>query len=687
MRCSSILFAGVILGLGTLGGQTLAGDANKPGFGSWGFDLDGMDKTIQPGDDFWRYADGNWMKTNQIPADRSRWGSFDILRAKSEDDVREIINDVTSHPQAPGSNEQKVADFYSSYLDTDAIEAKGLKPFQGDLDRIDSLKSYEDVAALMADPGVPSNTPIAVGFFNSLDDKNPDKYVVDVLQAGLGLPDRDYYLKDDKRFVETRAAYKAYIQKMLGLAKYPKAAAAADAIMTLETKIAEAQWSVEKQRDPNAAYKPKTAAEIKAMAPEFPWDATLAAGGLENQDVFIVRTDEPVVKLAKLFRATPLATWRSYLTFHYLNAQADILPVAFDDASFEFNGTTLTGQPQKRVRWKRAVLALSGNFGEQPLAEAVGSIYVKRHFTPKAKAQMQKLVNNLLAAYKKRIATLDWMSPETRKVAIRKTETVRVKIGYPDKWRDYTKLEIKAGDAYGNRRRASEWNWKRQASRLAQKADKGEWGMAPQTVNAYYNQFWNEIVFPAAILQPPFFDPYADPAINYGGIGGTIGHEMGHGYDDQGAKYDEKGILHTWWKPEDEDRFNAKVAALAKQYSSYEPLPGLHINGNQTSGENIGDLAGAAVSYEAYLISLKGKTPPVLDGFTGAQRFFLGWAQVWRSLIRDDALRVALTSDVHSPAQFRCIGPLRNVDAWYDAFGIKPGQKLYLAPKDRVHIW
>ena len=685
VAATAVAATALAAGLTAVNFQADAAARGKPEIGTWGFDLTAMDRSVQPGDDFFRYAGGNWMKNTQIPPDRSRWGSFNILSAKSETDVKNLVNDVSSRKQASGSPEQKVADFYSSYMDTKAIDAMGLKPFQADLDRLAALKSHEDVAAAIGEPGLPSNSPIGMGF--GLDDKNPDRYSVDVVQAGLGLPDRDYYLKPDAKFAETRTKYRAYIEQMLKLANYPNAGPAADAIMAVEMKIAELQWPIEKLRDVELSYNPKSLAALKAAAPEFAWDEALKASGIPSQNFFLLRNPEPVAGLAKLFRATPVETWRAYLTFHYLNAQADIMPTAFDDAAFEFNGKVITGQPQKRDRWKRAVLALSGNFGEKPLGLAVGQIYVKQHFTPEAKAQVKQLVANLLAAYRKRIATLEWMTPETRQAAMRKAETVRVKIGYPDNWRDYSALQIKAGDAYGNRKRASMWDWNRQASRLANKTDKSEWGMSPQTVNAYYNQVWNEIVFPAAILQAPFFDPNADPAVNYGAIGGVIGHEMGHGYDDQGAKSDENGILHSWWKKEDEERFATKVKSLSAQYSKFEPLPGLHVNGDFTSGENIGDLGGLTVAREAYQISLGGKTPAVLDGFTGEQRVFLGWAQVWRSNIREEALRAQVTSDVHSPAEYRCNGVVRNIDGWYDAFSVKPGDKLYVKPEDRVHIW
>jgi len=664
---------------------SFAAPTGKPQIGAWGVDLAGMDRSVKPGDDFYRYAGGTWMKTTQIPADRTRWGSFSILAAKSEQDVKDLVQQVSSHTNAAGTPEQKVADFYASYMDTKAIDAAGLKPFQADLARIAAVKTVDDVAGLMGDPSLAGQAPIAWGF--GLDDKNPDRYSVDIVQSGLGLPDRDYYLKQDPKFVETVAKYRAYVEQMLKMANYPDAAKAADAIVAVERKIAEIQWPNEKLRDVELAYNPRTLAELKKSVPDFPWDAALKAGGLSGQNFFLLRNPEPVAKLATLLKATPIETWRAYFTFHYLNTQADIMPTAFDDASFEFNGRVLQGQQQKLDRWKRAVQALSGNYGERPLGLAVGQIYVKTHFTPEAKAQVREIVDNLLASYRDRIEHLEWMSPETRKVAMRKAQTVRIKIGFPDNWRDYSALEIKAGDAYGNRVRSAVWDWKRQASRLQQKTDKSEWGMSPQTVNAYYNPTWNEIVFPAAILQPPFFDPNADPAVNYGGIGGVIGHEMGHGYDDQGAKSDENGVLHVWWNKQDIDRFQVKVKALSAQYSKFEPLPGLHVNGDFTSGENIGDLGGLTVSHAAYLLSLKGKTPPVLDGFTGDQRFFLGWAQVWRQIQRDEALRVQVTSNEHSPAEYRCNGVVRNVDAWYDAYSVKAGDKLYLAPTERVHIW
>ncbi len=462
---------------------------------------------------------------------------------------------------------------------------------------------------------------------------------------------------------------------------------AAKKVFELETAIAQRQWPLEKQRDRVLTYNPRTKAELLKAFPQFPWEPMLKSCGLDRQEQFVVSEIGAVADLAKLFRTTPVSTWQAYLTFHYLNSSADIMPEEFDKAHFDFFGKVISGSQVQRDRWKRAIGVLNGPRGGATLAEALGSIYVKKHFSPEAKAQVTELVHNLLAAYQDRIRNSDWMSPETRVAAIRKAQTVRIKVGYPDKWRDYSKLEIRAGDAAGNRARCSVFDWNRIVSRINDKTDKDEWGMGPQTVNAYYNPSFNEIVFPAAILQPPYFDQNADPAVTYGGVGAVIGHEMGHGYDDQGAKSDENGVLRTWWKKEDEDRFRVRTKALAAQYSAYSPVPGLHINGEFTSGENMGDLGGLSVALEAYKISLKGKAAPVLDGFTGEQRFYLGWAQAWRSVTREELLRMQVTSDFHSPDEYRVNGIVRNIDGWYDSFQVKDGDKLYLKPQERVRIW
>ena len=656
------------------------GEAGKPQIGPWGFDLAGMDRTIKPGDDFFGYSGGAWMKNTPIPPDRSSWGPFFVLRANAEKDVKAIVEEVASRSNPPGSIEQKVADYYTSYLDTDAIEKAGLAPVGGDLAAIVAARSHDDVARLMGRRDINVGGPFSISPWP--DAKNPDRYAVNIVQSGLGLPDRDYYLKSDAKFLEIRGKYHAYIEALLSLGGYPQAARSANAVATLETKIATLQWSAEKRADRDLTYHPKSRAELVAFAPDFPWTATLSAAEIPRQDFFVVKELDAIGELAKLFRATPVETWRAYMTFHYLDAMAEVLPSSVDDRSFDFNGKTLSGQPQKRERWKRATVALNAALGE-----AVGALYVRRHFTPEAKTRVASLVENLRAAYRTRIAHLTWMSEETKQAAFRKLDKFRVKIGYPDKWRDYSTLDIRPGDPVGNRKRAKLWEWRRQIARLDKPTDRDEWGMTPQTVNAYYNSYFNEIVFPAAILQPPYFDADADPAVNYGGIGGVIGHEMGHAFDDQGSKSDENGILRTWWKAEDVAHFKILVAGLATQYSQFEPLPGTHLNGNLTLSENIGDNGGLSVALEAYRISLRGTEPPVLDGFSATQRFFLSWAQTYRENIREAQLRADITTDPHSPAKFRVDGVVRNMDAWYDAFGVKPGDKLYLAPASRVRIW
>jgi putative endopeptidase len=685
---------GFTVGLAVVLMGTTAGSAQEPApasakghprIGAWGFDLTGMDRSVNPGDDFYRYAVGTWVDKAQIPADLPDWSEFYALAEKADGDVRDVVERLTRSPQPPGSVEQKVADAYASYLDTARIEELGLKPFEADLALFRGLKTHEDVADAIGRPGLRTNAPIVFG--PNVDGKDPGRYTIIVMQAGLGLPSRDFYLRPDPAFAKVREEYARYIERMLTLASVEDAAAKAAAVADLEKSIAQRHWPLEKARNKDLTYNPKTRAELEAFAPGFPWAAALRATGIASHDRFVVKEADAVAALAELFRATPVSTWRAYLTFHYLNGQADIMPSAFDEASFAFNGKVLGGQPQQLPRWRRAVGDINGPYAAGPLGEAVGRLYVKEHFPPEARAAVRKLVENLLAAYQRRIERLEWMSPETRRAAIRKAQTVRVKVGYPDRWKDYSGLTIVPGDAYGNRKRLSLFETSRQLARLNEPTDKDEWSQGPQTINAYYLAEFNEIAFPAAILQPPFFDPNADPAVNYGGIGGVIGHEMGHGYDDQGAKSDENGVLRTWWKPEDEKRFRGLTKALAAQYSTYSPLPGMHVNGDFTSGENIGDLGGLSVALEAYHDSLGGDPAPVLDGFTGVQRFFLGWGQLWRGKYRDERLRALLTSDYHSPIMYRVNGVVRNMDAWYDTFGVRLGNKLYLAPADRVRIW
>jgi putative endopeptidase len=469
---------------------------------------------------------------------------------------------------------------------------------------------------------------------------------------------------------------------MLTLGGEKNAAAQAKSIVALETEIAKLHWPIAKRRQRDLTYNLRTREELTKLAPDFPWQAQLTAAGIADQKEFVVRELDAVEGLGKLFRKIPVTRWRSYMTYHLLSGAANELPKAFDDERFDFYGRTLNGQPEQRERWKRGIDALDGSLGE-----AIGALYVARYFPPDSKAKMLALVENLRAAYAARVKQLPWMSDATKQAALEKLATFRPKIGYPDKWRDYSALEIRPGDAFGNSIRAVVFDWQRDVNRLGKPTDRDEWGMTPQTVNAYYNPTFNEIVFPAAILQPPYFDPNADPAVNYGAIGGVIGHEMGHGFDDQGAKSDSRGVLRTWWAPSDEEAFKKLVDRLATQYDGYNALPGLNLNGRLTLGENIGDLGGLTVAYEAYHLSLKGAPPAVLDGFSGDQRFFLSWAQAWRSLMRDARLRTQVMSDPHSPPKFRVNGVVRNMDAWYAAFDIKPDAQLYLAPDERVKIW
>ena len=647
--------------------------------GAWGFDLDGMDKTAKPGDDFYKYANGHWLTGNQIPPDLTSWGAFSKLSVDTDAQVHDIVEAVAAGAPA-GSPEQKVHDFYRSYLDTAAIERAGIAPATAALQEIANAKTHADVARLMGRPDLGIDTPVNVQV--TIDEKHPDRYIVAVSQGGIGLPDRDYYLKNEASLVQIRTKYQAHMERMLKLAGDTNGAQEAKAILALETQIAKRHWPAAKRRERDLTYNPRTRAELEKFSGTFPWGDMLAPAGLQDQREFVVSELDAVQALAAFFTSVPVETWRSYMRYHFLSTHGAVLPLAFDDENFDFYGRTLNGLPQRRDRWKRAVTALDGSLGE-----LVGQLYVKQHFPADSKAQMLALVENLRKAYMQRIEGLPWMSEETKQAAMEKLRTFRPKIGYPDKWKDYSKLDIRAGDAFGNAVRARVFGWEYDVNRLGKPTDKDEWFITPQTVNAYYNATFNEIVFPAAILQPPYFDPHADPAVNYGGIGGVIGHEMGHGFDDQGAKSDAYGVLRTWWQSADEKEFKKLVDALVGQYDGYQALPGLKLNGRLTVGENIGDLGGLTVALTAYHLSLDGKTAPVLDGFSGDQRFFLGWAQVWRELQRDEAMRNQVMSNPHSPALFRVQGVVRNMDPWYAAFDVKPEDKMFLAPPQRVRIW
>lgn len=659
---------------------TSEGGARAPAqIGAFGLDPTAHDPTVRPGDDFYRYADGHWLDSNTIPADRSAWGVFAELDERARGDLRQIVETIPADA-APGGPQQKIRDFYRSYIDTDAIERAGLAPAQPALQAIAAARTYEELSRLMGRPDLGLTAPIRL--LITTDPKNPDRYIVAITQSGLAMPDRDYYLKDEPVFATLRAKYASHVQRMLTLAGDGNAATDAKSILAIETGIAQLHWPVAKRRERTLTYNLRTLQELEQQAPGFSWQPLLEAAGLQKQQQFIVREIDAIQQLAKQFRTVPVEQWRAYFAYHYLAQAADVLPKAFDDERFDFYGRTLNGQHEQQERWKRAIAALNDGMGE-----AIGQIYVEKHFPPSSKQKVLALVENLRAAYAHDIQQLPWMSADTKKVALEKLAAFRPKIGYPERWRDYSALEVRAGDAFGNQVRAYEFEWWREQGRLGQPTDRDEWGMTPQTVNAYYNPTFNEVVFPAAILQPPFFDPNADDAVNYGAIGGVIGHEMGHGFDDQGAKSDARGVLRTWWQPQDEAAFGKLVDRLADQYSQYVALPGLKINGRLTLGENIGDLGGLSVAYSAYHRSLNGRTPPVLDGLTGDQRYFLSWAQSWRSLNRDEQLRSQVLSNPHSPPKFRVNGVVRNVDAWYAAFDVKPGDRLYLSPEERVRIW
>jgi len=651
-----------------------------PAIGSFGVDLAGRDLTVRPGDDFFQYANGTWASTTPIPDDRVRWGTFDILREKADNDQRVIIEEVATAGGAPGSNQKKIADYYNTYLDQAAIDARGLEPLQAELTQIDAIQNHEQAMRVIASPGISVTSPIAM--YVGLDERNPNRYITNMTHAGLGLPEREYYRRTDGVFPGLRESYVAHMGRTLGLVGQSDPAAKAAAIMAFETQIAERHWPRADRRDRSRTYNLKTRAEIRALAPNFPWDAGFEAAGMGAVEEVVISELTAMGPLAELFMATPISTIKSYLTYHLVRNNSSVLPSNIDDEIFDFHGKTLSGQPQQRERWKRAVSAVNASLGE-----AVGQIYVQRHFPPAAKAQMLELVENMRTAYGQRIDQLSWMSAETKVAAREKLATFRPKIGYPDRWRDYSGLEVRAGDAFGNAKRSQIFDWNESIDRLGRPTDKDEWFMTPQTVNAYYNPVFNEIVFPAAILQPPFFDPNADPAVNYGGIGGVIGHEMGHGFDDQGAKSDAQGVLRDWWNAQDVARFEEVTGRLADQYAQFEPLPGLPLNGRLTLGENIGDNGGLQVAYHAYTISREGREAEVIDGVTGDQRFFLGWAQIWRSLMREEAMRNQVLNGPHSPGIYRANGPVRNMDAWYAAFDVTAEDDLYLPPDQRVLIW
>ncbi len=650
-------------------------------FGTWGIDTAGMNRDVRPGEDFFSYVSGKWAADTDIPADKSMYGSFLGLRDLSEKRVHQLLESYPQADPATGGDAAKLAALYQGYLDEKTVEALDAKPLQPYLDAIRAAKNKDAIARLMGQ----SSASLGSSFFGAYvsdDQRNPDVNTLYFSQSGLGLGDREMYLGE--KFAPQRERYVAYIAQLLQLGGWAKPKANADAIMKLETAIAKAHWTRAESRDRDKTYNPVVLAKLDTVAPGFPWQPYLSAAGLDYATDGVIRQNTALPKIAKIFATTDLGTLQAWQAFHTIDNAAPMLSSRFANAEFEFRSKFLSGQPEQAARWKRAVSYTSSAMGE-----AIGRDYVELYFPADAKAKMDALVVNVKAAMGARLDQLDWMSPATKAEAHAKLKGFGLKIGHPETWRDYTDLKVVKGDVLGNALRAAQFEWDYRRVRAGKPVDKAEWGMTPHTVNAYYSSVKNEIVFPAAILQPPFFDPDADPAVNYGGIGGVIGHEIIHGFDDQGRKSDGDGLLRDWWTAADAAKFEVQAAKLGAQYEAYEfpQLPGMHINSKVAMGENIGDLGGLTIALEAYRRSLGGKDAPVIDGFTGEQRFFMGWAQVWRTLWRDDALRQQLVNGTHSPGHIRAFAPLRNIDAWYDAFDVNKSDALWVAPEDRVRIW
>ena len=671
------MFAAVISGA-LLG--TAVSAQETPMIEPWGYPLDALDRETKPGDDFYRFANGGWLDVTEIPADRTGVGFSTTMRDRNEERIAAIIADLAEARPRRGSNEQRIRDLYRSFLDTDRITSLGLTPIEADIERIQNLQTHEDVAAAMADPALALDGPF--GAFVWIDSKDPENFIIWIGHSGLGLPDKSYYERESERLAETREHYRAHIGNMLSLAGIEGAAEKADAVFDLEKAIAALHWERAERRDANRTYNKMGRTTLLELAPEFPWAAYFESAGVAAADEFVIREKEAFPGLAALFAETPVETWRAYLTMHLLSGFARYLPPAFDDEGFDFYGKKLSGQAEQRTREKRGI-DLVNNF----LDQAVGEIYIERYFPEESKTQMIELFENVRSALRTRIESLTWMTPATKMRALEKLDKMTAKIAYPDKWRDFSGLRIRANDLIGNVKRVREFDAARDAARLGQPVDKAEWFTGPQTVNAFYSPSRNEAFIPAGYIQSPLFDPNADPALNYGAIGSIVGHEIGHGFDDQGSKYDGDGFLADWWTEEDRAAFDALGDRLAEQFSKYEALPGLFVNGRQTLGENIGDLAGVVVAYHGYLLSLEGEEPSVLDGFTGPQRVFLGRAQARRFKQTEESMRRRLLSAPHSPMDLRVNGMVVNIDEWYAAFDVEPGDAMYLPPEDRVYIW
>jgi putative endopeptidase len=647
-----------------------------------GIDLQYIDPSVPAGDNFFAYVNGKWLETAEIPADKSRYGTFDILRDEARANVRQIIERAAEGDFPQGSDEQRVGDLYASFLDTTTRDAKGLTPLQPELDAIDAI---HDMASLTRYMGGASRRGYSVpfGIFQLPDPKDPTIYALVMFQSGLGLPDREYYLKDDERSESLREAYEEHIETMFKLAGLAEGEDAAETILALETRMAEQNMRKEDFRDWAANYNKVNSDELPALIPSVDWTGYWSEQGYSEPPAYVVAlTIDYLRALETILIDTPLETWKTYLRWSVLNGAASRLTTALDEQNFAFYGRTLSGTEEQEAPWKRAVNLVNNNLGE-----IVGKVYVKEHFPPEAKARMTELVANLIEAYRVSITELDWMGEETKKEALDKLSKFRPKIGYPDTWIDYSPVTIEADDLFGNLARITEFDHQRYLARHDGPVDKEEWAMTPQTVNAYYRNTLNEIVFPAAILQPPFFNLEADEAVNYGGIGAVIGHEIGHGFDDSGSQFDGDGVLRNWWTDDDRVQFEARTKALIEQYNAFKPFDDLSVNGEFTLGENIGDLGGISIALLAYELSLNGQAAPVIDDLTGVQRVFLGFAQVWRGKYREERLRQQIATDPHSPPEYRANGPVRNVDAWYEVFGVTPEHALYLPPAERVKIW
>jgi len=647
-----------------------------------GIDKANMDLSVRPQDNFYRYVNGAWLNSSEIPGDKTSIGSFYDLRDEADDSVKAIIEELAATKNLEmGSDEQKVADLFRSYMDTDARNAAGISPIQPIFDNISALKDKNELATFFGE-----NQKIGVGsplaFYISVDAKDSTRYATHVWQSGLGLPDRDYYFNEADRFVALRDGYVTHIENMFNLAGLKDGKAAAETVMAIETKLAGFHWTQVESRDSSKRYNKFNVADLNTVTDAFNWNAFLEAQGVAAQKDLIINQPSFVKGFGETFAATSLADWKTYLTFHTLSNFAGSLTADLDKENFDFYSKQLSGRKEQRPMWKRGVAVVNGNLGE-----VIGKVYVGRHFVPEAKTRMTQLVENLRGAYGASIDELEWMSESTKKAAHVKLASFDPKIGYPNKWKDYSKLVIKSDDLVGNGMRSGIVSHQKEVAKLGGPIDKQEWGMTPQTVNAYYNPTKNEIVFPAAILQPPFFNLAADDAVNYGGIGAVIGHEMGHGFDDQGSKYDGDGNMRNWWTEEDLAAFKVRADNLVTQYDAYAVFDDLNVNGSLTLGENIGDLSGVTIAYKAYKTSLNGKEAPVIDGLTGEQRFFMGYAQVWRGKMVEKSLRNRVATDSHSPGEFRALGSLSNMPEFYKAFNVKEGDAMYIAPEKRVKIW